>query len=240
MKVIDYFDKAYIINLPERQDRLTAMKRELEKAEMPIDSNKVNLFSAIKPTEAQPFKTIGQKGCFLSHYTILKEARDKNLQNVLIMEDDLKIAEDFYQKSDMIIEQLKQHDWAFVYFGHRLEQDNITESNIKIQLQPCQLPIVTAHFYGVNGEILDSLVKFLEVIQQRPPGHPDGGPMHVDGAFSRFRKRNPDLLTLVSVPNLGWQRSSRSDIANLKWFDKTPMLRQIVNIGRIMNNKLKS
>lgn len=232
MKVIDYFEKAYVINLPERKDRLRAMKRELEKAEMPIDSDKVNLFPAIKPQAAHPFPSIGVKGCFLSHYTILKEARDKNLQNVLIMEDDLTISEAFNLYNETIINQLQQYDWGFVYFGHRLGQDNVVEDKTKIQLQSSKVPIVTTHFYGVNGKILDSLVKFLEVVQKRPPGHPNGGPMHVDGAFSRFRKQNPDVLTLVSVPNLGWQRSSRSDIANLKWFDKIPVIKNLVNMAR--------
>lgn len=235
MKIIDFFERAYVINLPERKDRLRDMKRELEKVEMPLYSEKVYLFPAIKPDIADPFKSIGIKGCFLSHYTILKEARDKNLNNVLIMEDDLAISSDFSQYTEIILTQLTQNNWSFVYFGHQLQKQEAIKGSIGQKLYPYYEAIRTAHFYGVNGTILNSLVTFLELVQQRSPGHPDGGPMNLDGAFSTFRKQNPHLLTLVAVPSLGGQRSSRSDLSP-QWFDTVPGINRIINQAR----KLKS
>jgi hypothetical protein len=56
--------------------------------------------------------------------------------------------------------------------------------------------------------------------------------MHVDGAYSMFRMRYPDRVTLMATPSLGSQRSSRSDIATNKWYDRTPVIREIASIAR--------
>ena len=75
-------------------------------------------------------------------------------------------------------------------------------------------------------------VLFMEELQQRPPGHPDGGPMHIDGAYSTFRVQNPDVVTLIASPNLGWQRSSRSDVTP-NWWART----WVEAIGRCSKNQ---
>ena len=56
--------------------------------------------------------------------------------------------------------------------------------------------------------------------------------MHVDGAYSMFRMRRPDVRTLMASPSLGGQRSSRSDIATNQWYDRTPILRGLARIAR--------
>jgi glycosyl transferase, family 25 len=66
----------------------------------------------------------------------------------------------------------------------------------------------------------------------RPAGHPLGGPMNVDGAYSTIRMQNPSLATYVYCPVLAYQRPSRSDIADLKRFDRVEMLAPIANLGR--------
>ena len=86
---------------------------------------------------------------------------------------------------------------------------------------------VTNQFYAVHGQILDPLIAYLEAVLTRPAGHPDGGPMHVDGALTMFRERHPGPLTLVARSNLGWQRSSSSDISTRR-FDQIPVLRDLL------------
>jgi hypothetical protein len=56
--------------------------------------------------------------------------------------------------------------------------------------------------------------------------------MHVDGAYSTFRQQNSDLITLIAEPSLGFQRSSPSNIVGYKWFERTPMVQQLVSVGR--------
>ena len=60
--------------------------------------------------------------------------------------------------------------------------------------------------------------------------------MHVDGAYSTFRKQNPDINTVVASIPLGFQRSSRSSIANQSWFDALPVTTNMVSLARRVKN----
>lgn len=230
LKIRDYFDRIWVINLPERRDRKRAMLRELERAGMPPAPNKVEIFPGIRSTEAAGFTNIGVRGCFLSHLAVLERARAEGLSNVLVMEDDLAISPRLVAEQEQLVEVLRTSPWGFVYFGHGLDLEE-TPPGPPVTLGPFDGPIVTAHFYGVNAAIFDPLVSFLRLLQDRPAGHPDGGPMHLDGAFSFFRERNPEVSTLVASPSLGRQRRSRSDLS-ARWFDRVPGLREIANVAR--------
>jgi len=148
------------------------------------------------------------------------------------MEDDLRILEQFRTEQEVLVEKLRRTDWDFVYFGH-IEK---TEETSTAKLEPFSGPLQSTHFYGVNGKTFDRLISFLEELQQRPSGHPDGGPMHIDGAYSTFRGQNPDVITLIASPNMGWQRSSRSDIHS-SWYDQLPLLKQLAGVARLVLNR---
>ncbi len=228
MKLIDFFERVYAINLPSRKDRHRMIVQELKKAGMPPKPNKVEIFPAIRPNDAGDFPSIGARGCFESHLTILKQAQADRLTNVLIVEDDLKISEQFRSEQAVLLDRLCRTDWDFVYFGH-IEPVAKTGG---VTLEPFSGPLRTTHFYAVNGKILDRLVWFLEEVKRRPPGHPDGGPMHIDGAYSTLRSQNPDIVTLIASPNLGSQQSSRSDIASNAWFDRLPVFMEMASLAR--------
>jgi hypothetical protein len=197
-------------------------------------SHKVEIFPAIRPNEAGGFPSLGARGCFSSHVAILKQAKHQGLSNILIVEDDLEISAKFRTDQAVILEQLCQQDWDFVYFGHIEE----VEQKSPVALVLFSERVMTAHFYAVNGRIFDRLLRFLEELQHRPPGHRDGGPMHLDGAYSTFGAQNPDVVTLIASPNLGWQRSSRSDISP-KWFDNVPGLRPLAGAAKTTKTRLK-
>ncbi len=230
MHLMDYFDRCYIINLPERRDRRREMEKELERAGMPPMPGRVEFFPAIRPESAGPFPSIGAHGCFLSHLGILRAAKAQGLRNVLILEDDLTFAAQFPEVEEKLLGELRETPWDFAFFGHVVEFPEVPPD--RAHLEPYAGPIVTAHFYAVNGAVIDRLLGFLDALLQRPPGHPDGGPMHVDGAYSTFRQQNPDVVTLVAVPSQGWQRSSRSDIAPNRWYDRWPLVRSLVALAR--------
>ncbi|MBW3586846.1 MAG: glycosyltransferase family 25 protein [Cyanobacteria bacterium 0813] len=234
-KITDYFQGVYAVNLPERKDRRQLIVKELEEAGMPLMPHKVEIFPAIRPDEAGGFPSIGARGCFSSHVAILKQAKQQGLSNILIVEDDLEISPKLRAHQAVIVEQLCQQDWDFVYFGHVEEVENKSP----VALVPFSEGVMTTHFYAVNGRIFGRLLRFLEEVQQRPPGHPDGGPMHIDGAYSTFRSQNPDVVTLIASPNLGWQRSSRSDIYPNAWFDRVPGIWQLAGAARTTKTWVK-
>ena len=230
MLVKDFFERAYVVNLPERVDRRREMIHELNKAGLSPTPNKIEIFPAIRPESAEKFPSISIRGCFLSHLTILKQAKRDGLANVLVMEDDLTIAKKFALNQAEIVNQLTQSDWGFVYLGHREEVSKDTTA--KLQPFPANEWILTAHFYGVNSTIFDRLIDFLEEVQGRPADHPQGGATYPDWAYSYFRAQNPDVVTLIVTPNLGWQRSSRSDLHGTAWYDTTPVVKDLVGVAR--------
>jgi hypothetical protein len=234
MTIFDYFDKIYIINLPNRIDRRRDMTRELAAAGLPPTPGRVEFFPAIRPDEAAGFPSIGARGCALSHLSVLRGAWREGAARVLILEDDVSFARRFREEQGGIADALDREAWDFVYLGHQLEVGEASPA----RLVPYPGAISLAHFFGVNGRVLDRLVPFLEALLGRPPGHPDGGAMHVDGAYSTFRTLNPDVTTLVSCPSLGWQRSSRSDIAERPWWDRVPGFRWLAGPARTVKTRL--
>jgi hypothetical protein len=229
MKITDYFERIYIINLPSRTDRRLEMERELCTHNISSRIKRIRFFPAIRPTDTGLFPSLGARGCFMSHLGILSEARRDGLANILVMEDDLSIAPQFAQSEAAMLEGLRSVKWDIAYFGHAEPAGgNPDAPTWKSSSQPMQC----LHFYALNMSIITPLHDYLRACLTRVPGHPDGGPMHVDGAYSMFRMRHPNVLTLMASRSLGGQRSSRSDIASNKWYDRTPVLRELASIAR--------
>jgi hypothetical protein len=230
----DYFPRTYVINLPHRHDRRVAVTSELAKAGMPLSPGRVELFPAIRPDSAAGFPSIGVRGCYLSHLAVLRRALAEGLPRVLIVEDDVTLSPRFAAESATLIGRLSAEDWGIVHFGHRLPDLESVPPHAPLGFvaRPPGEIIVTAHCYGVNGPVIPRLVEFLEAAMHRPGGHPDCGPMHVDGAISGFRDRNRDVLTLAASPSLAGQRPSRSDIAANRWFDRLPVFRELASLAR--------
>ncbi len=231
----DYFRCTYVINLSERKDRRKAIVGELTRAGMPLCEGRVEMFAAVKPKDRLGFPNIGARGCFLSHLGILHLALNRGLPNVLIVEDDLIIDPKVNQSLDHIVNKLKSIEWGIVYLGHA---EKVPDSAIP-QLIPFYEPVITSHFYGVNGPVILRLVKYLEQVQLRNPGDPLGGPMHLDGALTMFRQANPDVLTVIAHPNLGKQRPSRSNI-NCRWYERLPVVQQAADMARVVRDYLRA
>lgn len=229
MTFINFFDRTYVINLPHRVDRRKEMAKELKKAGMPFTLGKVELFSAIRPESPGSFESIGYRGCFLSHLNVLKQARDKGLSNVLVMEDDLELRKDFKQYEETILRELREQDWDIVHFGYCGDANN---NDVSFPLlQQFSGEIIGSQFYAVNAKSFDRLIDFFETLLDRPAGHPDGGPMSPDGVLNIFKWQHPSINRLIAVASFGGQRSSRSDVSE-KWFDSLPMLQSLVGLLR--------
>jgi hypothetical protein len=231
----DYFQGTFVINLPERKDRRNAITGELERSGMPLRAGRVEMFPAVKPREPMGFPNNGARGCFLSHLGILQTAIERGLSNVLIVEDDLMISPEVNRSLEQIVSALRNIDWGIVYLGHiETVPDHETP-----KLVPFYDPVITSHFYAVNGPVIPRLVAYLEQVQRRQPGDPLGGPMHLDGALTMFRQANPDVLTLISHPNLGKQRPSRSNI-NCRWYERLPVVQQAADMARVVRDYLRA
>jgi glycosyl transferase family 25 len=229
MKVFDAFERIVVINLPERLDRRREMEAELRRAGIGAGDARLRFFAGIRPVDAGLFPSVGARGCFESHLGVIHEALRDRLGNVLVLEDDLLLHPAACVGQPALVERLAQGQWDFAYPGHMLP---LEQAGDRARWQETRSPLVCAHFYGLHRRVLADLRDYLEDCRRRPPGHPDGGPMHVDGAYSMFRERNPAVITLVAAPSLGGQRSSRSDITANRWFDRQPGVRLLAGLAR--------
>jgi len=238
MKLINYFERVYIVNLPERVDRRREIEHELQRIGLSVDGQHIRYFRAIRPESAGLFPSLGARGCFMSHLEILREAKRDGLDNILVMEDDLTMDPRLGLEQPEMLTRLQNGSWDILYLGHvESTPDAIERPALRIS----QIPMATTHFYALNRQGIATLLEHLEACLTRLPGHPMGSPMHVDGAYSLLRSLQPGILTLMAVPSLGGQRSSRSDIYPNKWYDRAPMLKQMAAIARnIKNCKVRS
>lgn len=223
--LLDYFERIEIINLVDRTDRRQEMLAQLKRIDLSLLPARVEFFPAQRPATRGDWPSVGARGCFISHYEVLRRARDEGLRNIVVLEDDCDFAPEFAQQQQRRLTQaLSKTPWDILYLGHR-EQVGINGS---VALLAWTRPLMTAHAYAVNGGILPRLVKHLEQVMHRPSGHPEGGRQHYDGALSTFRVQNEDIKTVIVVPSVGTQRSSRSDIYENRWFDRAWGIRSMV------------
>ena len=234
-QIIDFFDRSYIINLSDRADRRRQSEQEFKDIGVHIPSEKVRFYTASRPIDKAGFIDIGTRGNFTSHRNILELAKSDGLRNVLVFEDDVsfrKVDSAFEQK---IVTGLSQQDWDIVFFAYLFPQDD----DLRGPLMPWPKDIVGAHFYAVNGRFIGKMLQFMNECELRPSGHPDGGPMTADAAYNHVRYVIPNIKVLLSVPSLAHQRSSRTDVAQNRFFDKIVWLRPILRAARAVKHRLR-
>lgn len=133
----------YMINLlrrPERRDRMYRLFKELgiqvETVDA-VDGRTLNE-SVLKdqnielmPEYADPYHdrpmTMGEVGCFLSHYIIWNKVIEGGFESVIILEDDVRFEPFFRQKVNYILTELNnlQLEWDLVYLGRKRLVENV-------------------------------------------------------------------------------------------------------------------
>lgn len=204
------FDRIYVINLADRTDRRREMEAQLALIGLAGDPL-VEFFPAVRPPDQGAFGSIGERGCFLSHLGVLKDAVAKGYQSILIMEDDVDWTQAALSRNADLT-MLQQTDWTYLHGGKGSDRASPDGVILLVQLQPEDF-LLLAHFVGFRGAIIGEMVDFLEAMLQRPKGAAEGGPMHVDGAYYWFRRAHRDVAAYVCTPSVAQQRSSRSDIS---------------------------
>lgn len=212
--IFDQFDRIRIINLAHRSDRRVQMEAELRRVGLVGDS-RVRFFDAIRPETAGDFTSVGARGVYASHRAILDEAAADGA-SILILEDD----SDF---TDHAACYTPAGAWDIFYGGYMASD-------------PANLPasdIVGAHMMGfsANGaRAVSAYLRGLTYTGVHPP---------IDGAYVWFRRAHPEVATVFAEPPLAHQRPSRTDIADLAFFDRVSGLRELAGIARRLKRALR-
>jgi GR25 family glycosyltransferase involved in LPS biosynthesis len=236
MEFCDYFDRIAIIHLPERKDRFDSLSRELRGLDIDIAGPKIRIPPAPRSQDAHGFPSNGVYGNFLSHLSILRQALDDGLRNIWVLEDDAIFSRRMCRNQTALIESLSSREWDLCYFGHSLSGRHLAGK--AVGLVPTTEGFMWAHCYAVHARVLPRLVSHLEQALVRPEGHPLGGKLYIDAAFTLFRRFNSDVTTLVANPVLSVQKGCMSNLGGSSWYDRMTVVRPLFVAARALRDHL--
>jgi len=189
---INISNDVYVINLDNRPDRLQNIVNYFS------DYLTLYRISAIKHDD-------GAKGCALSHISIIKMAKEKNLPTVLILEDDCMPTESFY-----LWPQIKQwldnnKDKWDLYVGgnsyYAWNDNNTIKPLCKLDsIKLYRTKAQSSHFYYWNSTAYDS---YLELENELD-----------NGGIADLWANNQNFKIISSVPFIAVQSKDYSNIEN--------------------------
>lgn len=107
MKINDYFDKIYVLNLHKRTDRWIDIERRLKRFGIEFERFGATDGSCMRPIwekfQNQYFTTPNYLACAVSHLSIYKDAVSKDYSKILIIEDDVLINQNIHQIFDNVV-----------------------------------------------------------------------------------------------------------------------------------------
>ena len=162
----DYFDKIFCINLDSRPDRWEQVQKEFDKVGI---LDRVERFSALTgKTEGGPqgknvrgwLKWKNVDGNNLSNLSCIKYAKENNLNNVLIFEDDIYFRWWDKQRFQKIIDTLSEQQWRLFFFGGTIDRRpyNPPFHKISDELYNIHLPLFGTSSYAVNSCTYDAIL----------------------------------------------------------------------------------
>jgi hypothetical protein len=186
----DYFDHIYCINLDKRTDRWEDCVKQFKKHNLTVER-----FSAIdgsiveNPTSLLP----GEYGVLSTHIELIKDAKSKGYNNILILEDDVEFIDNINEYFSSIKNQIP-NDCIMLYLGgnHVGGCLQISEYVYKI------FHSYAIHSFGIKSDLFDLIINGLP--KYRKP---------VDVFYAELQNLFPSY---VIRPHLAWQRESFSDI----------------------------
>lgn len=218
-----------IINLPNRTDRRKQVMKEILRVAGDGFPSKASFFSAMQPEDPLGFPSASMRGNLISHREAIRKAADENKESVLILEDDVIFRKNWTKASDAVIRDLDSINWKISYLGH-LSTDPVTNNGF---FSPCNaIELAGAHCYALKRDVYGPFLHFLDALEHRLDGDPEGGPMFFDGALNFFRLKNEDIPAIYATPSLAIQRPSRTDCHPNALYDRVPIIRSAVQLLR--------
>jgi len=138
-KTIHRIDNIYIINLKERTDRWEHCLSQLKKYNITNYTRLDAIRPALKSMHPIQYSKnnlqlgneyiIGAMGCKLSHLKAIAEAQKNNYEQILILEDDFLLANDFTKKFSAIADNINSNSVTIdmLYLGFSTVRENAYE-----------------------------------------------------------------------------------------------------------------
>lgn len=213
--ISDFFDKIFVINLDTRKDRWNLIEKDLK--DFRIDNYErfpairielkdippqyySNMFS---PRKIHDYYKVGISGCKMSHVGVMKIAKERNYDSILVLEDDAKMIENIHSFFYLIEQQLRNINWDMIYFGGQRKKDNDIQVSANIIKAN---HIFTTHAYAIKNKLFDKVIN-----ESLSSG------LEMDNFYINLIQ--PNYNCYCTYPHLIYQRNSDSDI--LQNYSKT-------------------
>ena len=195
MKIQDFFQKGYYINLDRRTDRKAEFEQEVKRLGLE------DFFERVPGVDGknEPVELSKHNYCGATYHKIFRDADARKYERFLVFEDDVQ----FYDKEgvsaletvEKALDQLQNFpDWDTIYFGCYLfakKIPHVSENLLKTN------QILTTHAIGFNRKGMETF------LQYDPFFH-----CPVDGWLGEREHLNKYVVYPLSVI----QRASRSDL----------------------------
>lgn len=205
MKLNDFFDKIYCINLDRRVDRWEECEKLFTKHGLVVER-----FSAIDGNDTPynlGYPYDNELAGSISHTRVIEKAKELKLKNVLILEDDVDFIDNLQNTFNEYHSQIPMN-WDGILFGgnHVGGGLTVTQNLIKVNRS------YALHCYGLNSKVFNETIDYMnsrienvvengkDVIKQSVAADYFMADLHRINNWYCF------------IPPLAWQRGGFSDI----------------------------
>jgi GR25 family glycosyltransferase involved in LPS biosynthesis len=180
------------INLAKRTDRNEQIRAELESKDLPFERR--------EGIEHE----IGLYGCGLAHLAVLKEAREKGWDSVMVFEDDFEflVKKDRFEAGMAAIDSLDSWDVILLSYNSFRTQPHSQDFVRIMEAQTTSGYIVHSRFYD----------RLIEVWQEGLRDLEKTGMGHIYALDQCWKRLQPVHFFYGFSPRFGQQRESWSDI----------------------------
>lgn len=155
MKINEFFEKGYFVNLDRRPERKECFLSDMDKVGL---GSFFERFPAFDHKAGDFEYETTHQACGRSLVTVLKKAYDLGLNNVLVFEDDAYFLENGLDYVESSLDSLSKIDgWDMIYFGGMLHDheinlvgDNLIKQNV----------ILTCHAIGYSRSAMEKIIEF--------------------------------------------------------------------------------
>lgn len=193
-----YFKEIYCFNLKKRNDRLTHIKNQLKK----INCKNYNIIESVdgysipNPTSLKN----GMYGLVKTYLKLYDRLKNKDYNDLVIIEDDCIFSDDFVEKGENLINNVPD-DWEMLYFGgnhntHVGERQpmNINKDIIKLH------NTYSAHCVVLKKHVFEDLINTLKTFS-----------IENDVFMAKLQKKYKAYSTKNKIT---WQLPGESNIEN--------------------------
>lgn len=205
MRINEYFDKIYCINLDRRPDRWECCEEIFNKHGLIVERFSATDGKLLDLPHGQIYNA--ELAGSMSHLGVLKRVKEENVQKLLLLEDDVVFRDDSNELFSNFIQNVP-NDWDIIFFGgnHVGGIQPISEGVVKLGGS------YAIHACGIKNSVFDLLITFLEDNINKVKDNRDTMFKPSVAADYFLAKLHRVLNVYCFIPHLAWQKDGHSDI----------------------------